>query len=236
MSFDEVRFPTNIEFGFVGGPEYNTDIEELFSGYEQRNQNWLTPRMLYTSSHVMKDQGQINQLIAFFRMRKGKANGFRFRDWTDFQISGQVIGTGNGATSDFQIVKTYTSGTSEQRVIYKIVRPGQQLSILPAVYLNGVLQVSGYTIGYNNGIISFATPPGNGVIVSCDCEYDVPVRFDTDSMAVRAEYNKEYYWENISLIEIRINPPASNYILLEDGSGYIELEDGSGSILLETAP
>ena len=94
MSFDEVRFPENIDFGFTGGPEYNTDIIELFSGFEQRNQNWQTPRMKFNATHAIKSGTQIATLIAFFRARKGRANGFRFRDWIDYSVTGQIIGTG----------------------------------------------------------------------------------------------------------------------------------------------
>jgi len=37
MSFHEVRFPTDLSFGSVGGPERRTDIVTLTSGFEERN-------------------------------------------------------------------------------------------------------------------------------------------------------------------------------------------------------
>ena len=36
MSFDEVRLPTNVEKGAVGGPMFNTTVLELTSGPSNR--------------------------------------------------------------------------------------------------------------------------------------------------------------------------------------------------------
>ena len=45
------------------------------------------------------------------------------------------------------------------------------------VYKDGVLQVSGYTLHAAGGWIRFDVAPANGVAVTFDCEFDVPVRF-----------------------------------------------------------
>ena len=42
----------------------------------------------------LKKQAQIDELIAFFRARRGKAYGFRFKDWTDYKATGQLLGDG----------------------------------------------------------------------------------------------------------------------------------------------
>src|SRR5512132_3027493 len=55
----------------------------------------------------LKKQAQIDELIAFFRARWGKAYGFRFKDWTDYKATGQFHGTGDGAIKTFQLVKHY---------------------------------------------------------------------------------------------------------------------------------
>ncbi len=204
-SFDEVRFPTDVDFGFTGGPEYSTDIVELFSGYEQRNANWSSPRMRFVATCSIKTQAQINTIIAFFRARKGRTTGFRFRDWSDYYVTGQVLGTGTGALTTFQFIKTYTSGgITETRTLTKIVQT-DYVNTTPKIYLNGVLQGSGYSINYNTGVLTFSSSPGAGVIVSSDFEFDVPVRFDFDNIKIRHEYNQEYYIDNLTLIEVRIS-------------------------------
>lgn len=206
MAFDEVRFPENIDFGFEGGPEYSTDVLELFSGYEQRNQNWSLPRRRYVANHAIKTQAEASALIAFFMARKGKARGFRFRDWMDYSAINQNIGTGDGEATTFQLRKAYISGTTEYRACKKIVASGSEVGTVPKVYLESVLQAEGsdYTLDYNTGIITFADAPEEDVAITADFEFDVPVRFDTDAMKTRYEYGKEFYWDNISLVEIKL--------------------------------
>lgn len=205
MAFDEIRFPTDIDFGFAGGPMYSTDIVELFSGFEQRNQNWSAARMTFTATNSIKDSTQIAEIIAFFRARSGRQHGFRFRDWTDYSAFDQQLGIGDGATTTFQLIKQYTSGTvTETRTINKPVASGSQISTVPQIYLNSVLQTTGYTLDYTTGIVTFGSAPSNTVVVSADFEFDVPVRFDFDNIKVRHEYNHEFYIDSLTLIEVRI--------------------------------
>jgi uncharacterized protein (TIGR02217 family) len=105
MACIEVQFPTDIAYGSAGGPEYSTDIVITQSGYEQRNANWLQARARYNVAHGVKTQAQLNTLIAFFRSRKGRADGFRFKDWTDYQATAQAIATGDGTTTIFSCRK-----------------------------------------------------------------------------------------------------------------------------------
>jgi len=204
-NFDEVRFPENIDFGFTGGAMYSTDIVELFSGFEQRNQNWAASRMKFVASYSIKNTAEIAQIIAFFRARKGRTTGFRFRDWTDYYAYDQQIAVGDGTTSIFQLIKTYISGpTTDTRIITKIVASGNEVTTVPNIYLNSILQNSGYMLDYTTGLVTFTTPPASGVIISADFEFDVPVRFDIDNIQIRHEYNKEFYIDNMTLIEVRI--------------------------------
>jgi uncharacterized protein (TIGR02217 family) len=200
MAFIEVRFPTDIAYGAVGGPEYSTDIVITQSGFEQRNANWSQARGSYNVAHGVKTQAQLNTLIAFFRARKGRADGFRFKDWTDYQITAQAIGTGDGSTKTFQLVKTYASGTtSETRLITKPVAGTVN------IYLGGVLQSGGaYTLDTTSGQVTFTTAPGSGVAITADFQFDIPVRFDTDRLAATLDSYGSYSWHDIPLIEIRV--------------------------------
>ena len=49
-------------------------------------------------------------LIAFFRARKGRAFGFRFKDWNDYQALAETFGTGDETTRTFQPTRGYSSG------------------------------------------------------------------------------------------------------------------------------
>ena len=200
MAFIEVRFPTDIAYGSAGGPEYSTDIVITHGGYEQRNVNWSQARARYNVAHGVKTQSQLDTLVAFFRARKGRADGFRFKDWTDYQVTGQVIGTGNGVQTAFQLIRTYTSGSvTETRTITKPV------SGTVKIYLNGALQSgSAYALNTATGIVTFTTHPANTVVVSADFEFDVPVRFDTDRLAATLDSYGSHSWHDIPLVEVRV--------------------------------
>lgn len=89
--FHDVRFPDAVARGATGGPEFSTDIIAVASGFEQRNVNWSAARARYDISTGIRTREQMAEVIAFFRARKGRAYGFRFRDWNDFDATGQPL-------------------------------------------------------------------------------------------------------------------------------------------------
>lgn len=199
MGFVDVRFPADISYGSSGGPEYTTDIVASQNGYEQRNVHWEQSRARFNVAHGVKTKPQLDTLIAFFRARKGRAYGFRFKDWTDYQAVSQILGTGDATQTQFQLVKHYTSGSiTETRTITKPVAGTIQ------VFLNGVLQTSGVTINTTIGVVSFTTAPATGAVITASFEFDVPVRFDTDRLSARIEAYGIHSWLDIPLVEVRV--------------------------------
>ena len=75
--FHEVRFPDNIAYGATGGPEFATTVVVTGAGHEQRNVDWAEARGRWDVASGLKNQQPLDELIAFFRARKGKAYGFR---------------------------------------------------------------------------------------------------------------------------------------------------------------
>ncbi len=199
MAFHEVRFPDDIAYGATGGPEFATSVVATASGYEQRNINWSAARGRWDVASGLKKQTQLDTLIAFFRARKGRVHGFRFKDWTDYKATAQALGTGNGTITTFQLIRTYSSGGSTD--VRTITKP---VAGTVNVYLAGVLQASGWSVNTTTGVITFTTAPANGVAVSADYEFDVPVRFDTDRMAVTIEQINLHQWSGIGIVEIRV--------------------------------
>ena len=200
MAFVDVRFPTDIAYGSAGGPEYSTDVVITQSGYEHRNSNWSAARARYNVAHGVKTQTQLNELIAFFRARKGRAIGFRFKDWTDFSASSQLLGIGDDERTSFQLLKSYVSGdTQEYRIITKPVAE------TVTIYLDGVLQDNdNYILNASIGVVTFDVPPATGKEVTADFEFDVPVRFDTDRLSATLDAYCVHSWNDIPLVEVRV--------------------------------
>jgi uncharacterized protein (TIGR02217 family) len=197
-SFHDVRFPDDIAYGSSGGPEYATDIVMTDAGFEKRNIAWSQARARYNVAHGIKTAVQLDILIAFFRARKGRAYGFRFKDWLDYRLNNQLLGEGDGATTDFALVKHYASGdVTETRPITRPVLASLQ------IFKNGVQQLSGVSIIVGEGIVRFSSPPSAGVEVRVTGEFDVPVRFDTDRLSATQDAYGVHSWLDIPLVEIR---------------------------------
>lgn len=193
MSFVEAQFPTDISYGATGGPMFLTDVVTTVSGHEQRNSKWSQARARYNVASGVKTEAQWQALIAFFRARRGKAVGFRFKDWSDYQAINQPLQSlGDDA---YQMVKRYVSGAVvSERVITKPVAGTVKL------YRNSLLQASGWSVDTATGIITTAL---TGTL-TVDYEFDVPVRFDTDEQALSMDSFNAGSWNNIPLIEVRV--------------------------------
>jgi uncharacterized protein (TIGR02217 family) len=58
-------------------------------------------------------------------------------------------------------------------------------------------------VNITTGLITFTTAPAVGVQISSAFEFDVPVRFDTDHMAVTIEAFRLHRWQQIPIVELR---------------------------------
>ncbi|MEL7486437.1 MAG: DUF2460 domain-containing protein [Pseudomonadota bacterium] len=208
MSFHEVRFPLAIAMNSEGGPMRRTEIVSLVSGHEERNAPWAASRRRYNAGYGIKSLADIEAMIAFFEARRGRLYGFRFRDpfdWTSGAIGAgldagdQILGTGDGATTVFPLVKRYESGgASYARRIAKPVAGSVRVA------LDGALQETGVDVDETTGEIAFATPPPAGAVVTAGFEFDTPVRFDTDHLNINLAAFEAGDIPSIPLIEVRI--------------------------------
>lgn len=207
MAFHEISFPDSISRGAKGGPERRTRIVELASGDEERNASWANSRRRYDVSYGVRRADDLAAVVAFFEARNGRLHAFRFKDWSDYKsclpsaapaATDQIIGTGNGSTTTFQLVKTYASGAqSWARTVLKPVAGTVTVS------LNGVAQGSGWSVNTTTGIVTFAAAPASGAVIRAGFEFDVPVRFDTDELPVTLDIERTGSIPSIPLIEVR---------------------------------
>ena len=212
MAFHEVRFPTKIALGSTGGPERRTEIVVLGSGAEERNQRWADSRRRYDAGYGLRNVNDLYDVIGFFEERRGRLHGFRWKDHADFKSchptgtpssTDQSIGTGDAAEDEFQLVKAYgTSFAPWSRTISKPVAGTVRVAV------NGAEQTEGtdWTVDTTTGIVTFdvGSIPGAGAAVTAGFEFDVPVRFDADNIAVNLTRFAAGDITNIPIVEIRI--------------------------------
>jgi uncharacterized protein (TIGR02217 family) len=212
MSFHEVRFPTEISRGAQGGPERRTDVVVLGSGFEERNARWADSRRSYNAGYGVKSLDDLHAVIAFFEERRGRLYGFRWRDHADLKSCApgeaptpldQAIGTGNGTTATFQLVKSYGSTFAPwTRTIAKPVAGTVRVAVA------GVEQTAGtaFTIDTATGVVTFLSGhiPASGAAITAGFEFDVPVRFDTDKLEINLQGFRHGAIPHIPIVEVRL--------------------------------
>jgi len=85
MAFHDVRFPTNLSLGSLGGPERRTEIVTFANGHEERNTPWAQSRRRYDAGLGLRSLEDLETVIAFFEARQGMLHAFRWKDWVDFR-------------------------------------------------------------------------------------------------------------------------------------------------------
>jgi uncharacterized protein (TIGR02217 family) len=191
MTIPAYRLPESIERGSGFGPTFRNVIQEAISGNEQRFAQWTKCRGvgdlsygLLTSSDPM---GDFKAILSLYRAHFGSLYPFRFRDWSDYVAENSVFGSGDGTITAFQLSMTYdpqaillgTEGT------YFYVRDITLLASTPVIKKANVIQTpdTAYTIS-SSGLVTFASAPAAGDQLVWSGEFDVPVRFDTDTLPV----------------------------------------------------
>lgn len=194
------RFPENISYGSSGGPTFMTKVFTSASGFEQRNVLWDEARAKYNVTQGIREKEEMDTVLAFFYAVRGKATGFRYKDWSDYNLTNENIGVGDGVLTVFQIKKAYAAGaTAYSRNIYKPVSGTMVLTV------NGNSKTEGtdYTVNYATGRVTLTIAPPSTHIVRVTCEFDVPVRFDVDEININLDDWQTESWSSINLIELK---------------------------------
>lgn len=207
--FHEVRFPLRVALGTSGGPVRRTDIVSLSNGRENRNRRWQDARRRYDAGSGVRSVEDLYAVLAFFEARAGQFYGFRFHDPVDHKscapggtpsASDQQIGTGDGVTAAFQLVKRYADAGGE--TVRPIDKPAAGTVV---VSVAGSIRPAGdYIVNSETGVVTFKPGkiPASGVI-RAGYEFDVPVRFDTDRIDIDlAQFNAGRI-PSIPLLEIK---------------------------------
>jgi uncharacterized protein (TIGR02217 family) len=197
MAFDNVRLNPHIESGAQGGPGFKTTVISQASGKEQRQAEWLTERGQWDVSYGIMNKEDYTEIYNFFRNRRGRFRGFRFKDWADYEATNELVGTGDGVTRVFKLFKDY--GFYKKR----ITRP---VAGTVSVTVNGTPKTTGLTIDTAEGLITFTNTeehiPAIGAVIRASFEFDLPVRFDMDRLQLRTIWEHAGAYPEIPIIEL----------------------------------
>jgi len=206
MAFDDVRLPEDIERGATGGPRFLTTIQSLVSGREQRNQEWVYPRHEYDISYGVQTStdvdSSVRQVRDFYYARRGRLRSFRFKDFADFRVTNTATSpaTGDGLNRNFTILRLYGDlALPFTRIITKPVASTIQ------VFIDDVeINTSRYNFDLTDQRLEFVSgqQPLSGEEVKVTCEFDVPVRFESDLLGIQLERCDVESIPSIRLVEV----------------------------------
>jgi uncharacterized protein (TIGR02217 family) len=201
-AFREVTFPLELGLNATVEPCFSTTVATSPGGFEYRNADWQQARLRFDVGAGLRSVEDLQELIAFFRARRGNAIAFRFRDSTDFSSNGMtgtpspndvLLGIGDGVRRRFELTKKYGDGE-----LRRITRP---IATSISVSLNGAL-IDSWVLA-DGGVVEFAQPPLSGTEVRAGFLFDVPVRFVEPSLRVSRKTYLTGEIASVPLIEVR---------------------------------
>lgn len=160
-------------------PTWSTEVQTTVSGKHTALGRWSYPtyaiELGYEFLRTATAWREYQDLLAFYNLCGGRASMFRFNDPDDNAVTAQGFGAGDGVTTAFQLVRSF-SGLSfswADPVFYPVTA---------AIYVSGVLKTLGadYTIS-TTGLVTFTTPPAAGAALTWTGTFNWLCRFDEDS-------------------------------------------------------
>lgn len=202
MSFVDERFPEEYAYGAVASDDWLAEVVETRNRIEARNLPVADVRRSWDLSTTGKTKSQRSGIHNYFLSMRGPVHSFPFRDLFDYECARSTIATGDGSDLTIQLVKPYTIGS--QTYSRPITKP---ITSSVRVWVNGIEQLSGWTVSRTTGIVTFGVAPADGAVIEASFEFDVPVRFAESRLSWRAENRNVaqgliFFCDSLSLIEV----------------------------------
>lgn len=187
MAHHDIEFVLPSSFGMVQSWTYSTQITRTQSGSDQRVGKWA--ELLYGATLVYNNArpADLFYLVNWFGALGGEEDSFLIAlplDRDTAQSPGAavtfddvVLGTGDGATTTFQLRKGYTFGGTVTR--YRQIRKPRSGTVLCSV--NGV-QTTAFSVDLTTGVVTFDTAPPASQTVAAGCEFLVAMRINGASL------------------------------------------------------
>ena len=172
-------FPSlvGLTYPALRSPNWSTDTQRTVTGKRSALANFSYPFWNYELSYDVLRSDITNKewqtLVAFYNRVYGPANVFQFTDPDDGSVTDQAFGTGNGATTTFQLVRTMT-GSGANVFVEPVWAP-----------LTSTIKVAGIVTAATvsaTGLVTFGAAPANGAALTWTGTFAWLCRFNDDSL------------------------------------------------------
>lgn len=178
----------------------DTTVQKAISGMETRTQNQVAPRyrwqLVYNILRSAAAFTEYQQMLGFINSRYGQFDTFQYQDSDDNGVTGQAIGTGDGSTTTFPLVRTLGG----------FVEPILAPNTVSHVYNNGT-DSGGWTVSNwgtaSPGVVTYASAPAAGHAITADFTYYWPCRFDMSSFDFSQFMSGLYELKSLKFISVK---------------------------------
>lgn len=209
-------FPTLYAYSIHKKPTFKTLLQTPRSGRETtRNQRILPLWEFELRAEILRDETQnqvpaayfdgytdLQQVMGLFLACGGQFGWFYFDDTSDNSRSEQGIGTGDGSTTAFRLLRTITYGALTFTEPVGGINLGESI----AVFVDGaaVAQSGNWSISTDGLYLVFVSAPANGAVIQISFSYYYLCHFITDDIDF-----EQFMWNRWSAKSIRfrsLNP------------------------------
>jgi len=208
MSFIESpRFPDEISLASEGGPEFNTSVIQVKSGFSKSQINWDVDLRSWNVASGIKNQTDFYTLLEFFLVCRAMGHRFRYKDWSDYKSGrlnnavtplDQTLGTATAGQTQFQLIKKYILGGL---TLIRTIKKPVSGTIRPSV--NDTEETTGWTFDTTTGLITRSVGLSAGQVVKAGFEFDLPAIFGVNKLPTRFRH-PEFLELDIPVNEVRL--------------------------------
>lgn len=196
-------------------PTFQTRIQRAVSGRELRALDYPYPLWQFSLVfEFLRDNpaagyNELRALMGFYLACQGAFATFLYSDPTDNQVTAQPIGTGDGTTTVFQLVRTLGDavGFTEPVLAPNVVLQPSGNYIFTGsasgLFFNGVAAHGGYSADPATGLLTFAAAPPNGVAITASFPYYFRCRFIDDSYSFENFMKRLWTLKKLAFISVR---------------------------------
>lgn len=195
--FLNCRFPQEECHFSKNSIEFFTNVQTTKNGSETRViLNELSKSKFKLNSNILNIE-KIEILYQFFKISKGRGYSFRFFDKLDYKVSNGVLSINEN--NEIFITKRYSY---QKYFVDKVITKPIENSV--KIVHNGqvLIEKVDFKINYITGEVKFLNEDINILNCNVDCNFDVEVRFESDTFLIERDCFGNYYLENLTLIEV----------------------------------
>ncbi len=191
-------FPTlaGLSWSRIRTPVMSTNIQTSTSGKEKRAMYYTYPRWKFNLTYeLIRDDGtatgDLQEIVGFFLNHYGAFDDWLYKDQDEFSVTLQQFGTGDGVTTDFQLLKSFG----------QFLEPVKGIVSTPTILVASV-PITSFTYS-TSGLISFSTPPTSAAALVWSGNFYYRCRFVQDMYDFEEFVSKLWTLKTLDFISVK---------------------------------